>query len=82
MNLSPVDVRDREPRDHDYLLNAWYRNGMCSGTELMCPVSPLCLPWRPSSRRETEIQSSLNHSVFASFTEMTTRREIHDKCDY
>lgn len=79
MNLSPVelkpDITERGPRDHSSLLNTQYRNGMC-------PVSPLCLPWRPSFRRETEIQSSLSHSGFGTFSEMTNRKEINDNYDF
>lgn len=86
MNLSPIevkpDVRKRDPRDHDYLLNTQYRSGMCSGTEFICPVSLPCLPCTTCFKRETEIQSSLSHSVFGTITEMITRREINDSCDF
>lgn len=69
---------ERGPRDHDSLLNAPNQNGMSSGIEFMCLILPTCLPWKPCSMRETEIQYSLSHSLIGTFTEMTTRREIND----
>lgn len=49
--MSPIefkpDFKEKDPRDHDSLLNLQNRNGMHSGIELMCPISPPWLPGRP-----------------------------------